>query len=154
MPVKPDRWIIEMATTREMIKPFAKEQVRRGISFGVSSYGYDISLSDEFKVFSAEGVTELDPKQNNEACFQDIKAESVIIPPNSFILARTREYFKIPRDIITIDPPLLLQPGPDNRFTPSFERYSIPTAHKYTIRNTSMPVLNSFSRWVETHPES
>lgn len=102
MPVKPDRWIIEMATTREMIKPFAKEQVRRGISFGVSSYGYDISLSDEFKVFSAEGVTELDPKQNNEACFQDIKAESVVIPPNSFILARTREYFKIPRDIITI----------------------------------------------------
>lgn len=102
MPVKSDRWIIEMAKNHEMIKPFSESQVRRGISFGVSSYGYDISLSDEFKVFDPKGITEIDPKKPPHDKFIDTKAESVLIPPNSFILGRTREYFKIPRDVITI----------------------------------------------------
>ena len=101
MPVKSDRWIAEMATSREMIKPFAKEQIRNGISFGLASYGYDISLADEFKIFNGKTV-ELDPKKDNSACFEDVTAASVLIPPNSYILARTREYFKIPRNIITI----------------------------------------------------
>ena len=102
MAVKSDRWIIEMAQSHEMIKPFSPEQVRKGISFGVSSYGYDISLADEFKLFEPKGVEELDPKKDNSACFRTIKAPSVLLPANSFILARSREYFKIPRDILTI----------------------------------------------------
>ncbi len=102
MTVKPDSWIIKMAEKEQMIQPFAKEQIKNGISFGTSSYGYDISLSDEFKVFQPEGIKELDPKKDNSSCFTDVKDDSVIIPPNSFILARTKEYFKIPRDIITI----------------------------------------------------
>jgi dCTP deaminase len=102
MPVKSDRWIIEMAREREMIKPFSEEQVRSGISYGTSSYGYDISLSDEFKVFDPRGVTELDPTKMTPDNFQDVKAESVLIPANSFVLGRTVEYFKIPRDVITI----------------------------------------------------
>ncbi|MCK4371880.1 MAG: dCTP deaminase, partial [candidate division Zixibacteria bacterium] len=91
MPVKSDRWIIEMAREREMIKPFSEEQVRSGISYGTSSYGYDISLSDEFKVFDPRGVTELDPTKMTPDNFQDVKAESVLIPANSFVLGRTVE---------------------------------------------------------------
>jgi len=102
MPVKSDRWIIEMAKDHEMIRPFSESQIRRGISFGVSSYGYDISLSDEFKLFDPSGLAELDPKNPPLDRFVDTKADSVLIPPNSFILGRTREYFKIPRDVITI----------------------------------------------------
>lgn len=102
MPVKSDRWIIEMALKHEMINPFSESQIRRGISYGVSSYGYDISLSDEFKVLKTEGLAEIDPKNNRDDQFIDKKADSILIPPNSFILARTREYFKIPRDVITI----------------------------------------------------
>lgn len=104
MTVKPDSWIIEMAESEDMIKPFSKTQVRNGISFGVSSYGYDISLSDEFKIFDSKDIDELDPKKDNSGCFKDIKAESVLIPANSFILCRSREYFKIPRNIITVCP--------------------------------------------------
>jgi dCTP deaminase len=85
-----------------MIDPFEIEQVRGGISFGVSSYGYDISLSDEFKLFDAPTIAELDPKNDNSGYFKDIRAESALIPANSFILGRSREYFRIPRDIITI----------------------------------------------------
>ncbi|MFZ5981307.1 MAG: dCTP deaminase [Candidatus Zixiibacteriota bacterium] len=102
MPVKSDRWIKEMALNHEMIKPFAAEQVREGISFGLSSYGYDISLSDEFKVLNPEALTEIDPKNTPPEQFHDIKAESIQIPPNSYILARSKEYFKIPRDVITV----------------------------------------------------
>lgn len=102
MPVKSDRWIIEMSKTRDMIKPFSETQIRKGISFGVSSYGYDISLSDEFKIFEPENIGELDPKNGSNNHFKDIKGDSVLIPANSFILARTKEYFKIPRDVITI----------------------------------------------------
>lgn len=92
MPVKSDRWIIEMSRTKEMIHPFHENQVRQGISFGVSSYGYDISLADEFKIFTPESVDILDPKTDSQNNFKDIKGESVLIPANSFILARTKEY--------------------------------------------------------------
>ncbi len=102
MPVKSDRWIIEMAKNHEMIKPFSETQVRQGISFGVSSYGYDVSLADEFKILDPGGLKEIDPKGNPGNQFIDTKADSVLIPPNSFVLGRTREYFKIPRDVITI----------------------------------------------------
>ena len=102
MPVKSDRWIIEMAQEHRMIEPFSAEQVRRGISFGVSSYGYDISLSNEFKRLK-EGVSgEIDPRADNSALWEDITADSLLIPANSYVLARTREYFRIPRDVITI----------------------------------------------------
>ncbi len=102
MGVKSDRWIIEMAQDRQMIEPFSQSQVRKGISFGVSSYGYDISLADEFKVFDPDSTEELDPKNNGDHNFKDVTAESILIPANSFVLARTREYFKIPRDVVTI----------------------------------------------------
>ena len=102
MPVKSDRWIIDMATRHDMISPFSETQVRKGISFGVSSYGYDFSLSDEFKLFGPEGVAVLDPKDKSDGHFEDVKAESVVIPANSFVLARSREYFKIPRNILVV----------------------------------------------------
>ena len=102
MPVKPDAWITKMAQRHQMITPFEPTQVRHGISYGVSSYGYDISLSDRFKVLRTEGLTELDPKADTAALFEDVTAESIVIPANSFILAQTREYFRIPRDILTI----------------------------------------------------
>ena len=102
MSVKSDKWIIETAQRHELIKPFSPESVRNGISFGVSAYGYDISLSDEFKIFRPDRVTEIDPKNKSEAFFDDVTAASVLVPPNSYILARTREYFKIPRDILVI----------------------------------------------------
>jgi dCTP deaminase len=102
MPVKSDRWIVEMAKRHAMIAPFAETQVRQGISFGVSSYGYDFSLSDEFKLFVPDRVDVLDPKDKSDHHFRDIKADSVVIPANSFILGRSREYFKIPRDILVV----------------------------------------------------
>jgi len=102
MPAKSDRWIIEMAQSNGMIEPFSAEQIRSGISFGVSSYGYDFSLSDEFKIFQPSAVAEIDPKNLPTEAFIDVKADSVLVPANSFILARSREYFRIPRDIVTI----------------------------------------------------
>jgi len=102
MGVKSDRWIIEMAENNQMIAPFSESQVRQGISFGVSSYGYDISLSDEFKIFDPSNLEELDPKNNGPEHFIDLKADSVLIPANSFVLAQSREYFKIPRDVVTV----------------------------------------------------
>ncbi len=102
MPVKSDQWIVEMSKNHEMINPFEESQIRSGISFGVSSYGYDISLADEFKILEPGNATELDPKADNSGLFKDLKANSILIPPKSFALARTREYFKIPRNIITI----------------------------------------------------
>jgi dCTP deaminase len=103
MPVKSDRWIIEMSREQEMIKPFAESQVRTGISFGTSSYGYDFRLSDEFKIIdSRKNITELDPAKMTAEHFRDVKADSILIEPNSFVLGRTVEYFKIPRDILTI----------------------------------------------------
>jgi dCTP deaminase len=102
MGVKSDRWIIEMAESHRMIEPFEATQVRRGISFGVSSYGYDISLSDEFKIPDLSRLDEIDPKNHAAEHFIDQQADSILIPANSYILARSREYFRIPRDVVTV----------------------------------------------------
>ena len=99
----PDSWIKKMAKENNMIQPFADEQKKNGvISFGVSSYGYDARVSDEFKVFTNVNNALVDPKNFSEESFIERKAESCIIPPNSFVLARTVEYFKIPRDVLVI----------------------------------------------------
>jgi dCTP deaminase len=103
MSVKSDKWIRRMAIEHGMIKPFVENQVREGvISYGVSSYGYDIRVSDEFKLFTDIYTTVVDPKMFNPKSFVDIKADSIVIPPNSFALARTVEYFRIPRNVITV----------------------------------------------------
>ena len=103
MSIKSDNWIKRMALEREMIEPFVDEQMRSGvISYGLSSYGYDIRVADEFKVFTNIYNTVVDPKNFDPKSFVDIKGEVCIIPPNSFALARTIEYFRIPRNILTI----------------------------------------------------
>ncbi len=103
MSIMPDSWIKKMAKENDMIQPFADEQNKNGvISFGVSSYGYDARVSDEFKVFTNVNNALVDPKNFSEASFIERKADSCIIPPNSFVLARTVEYFKIPRDVLVI----------------------------------------------------
>jgi len=92
-----------MAKEHEMIVPFSESQTKEGvISFGLSSYGYDIRVADEFKVFRAERPTTIDPKSFRPQSFEEVKAKTCIIPPNSFVLTRTVEYFKIPRNILTI----------------------------------------------------
>jgi len=92
-----------MAHECRMIEPFVDEQVRAGvISYGVSSYGYDVRVGDEFKVFTNVYNTVVDPKNFDPQSFVDIKADVCIIPPNSFALASTIEYFRIPRDILTV----------------------------------------------------
>ena len=103
MGIKADRWIKRMALEHAMIEPFVETQTRAGVvSYGVSSYGYDIRVADEFKVFTNIYNTLVDPKDFDPKSFVDIKADVCIIPPNSFALARTIEYFRIPRDILTI----------------------------------------------------
>ena len=103
MSIKPDRWIARMAREHRMIEPFVDGQVRDGvISYGVSSYGYDIRVADEFKVFTNINNTLIDPKNFDPRSFVDVKAECCIIPPNSFALARTIEYFRIPRNVLTV----------------------------------------------------
>ena len=86
-----------------MIDPFVEDQVREGVvSYGVSSYGYDIRVADEFKVFTNINTTVIDPKSFDPRSFVDLKAPVCIVPPNSFALARTVEYFRIPRDVLTV----------------------------------------------------
>jgi dCTP deaminase len=103
MAIKSDRWIRQMALERKMIEPFEDRQVRQGVvSFGLSSYGYDIRVADEFKVFTNVYNTVVDPKRFDPQSFVDIKADVCIVPPNSFALARTIEYFRIPRDVLTV----------------------------------------------------
>ena len=103
MPIKSDRWIRQMALEHGMIEPFVDSQVRSGVvSYGLSSYGYDIRVADEFKVFTNINNTVIDPKSFDPRSFVDIKADVCIVPPNSFALARTIEYFRIPRDILTV----------------------------------------------------
>lgn len=103
MSVKSDRWIKEMAAGHRMIEPFADRQIRDGvISYGVSSYGYDMRVADEFKVFTNMRTTVVDPKQFDPDAFVEIKTPVCTIPPNSFALARSVEYFRIPRRVITI----------------------------------------------------
>ncbi len=103
MSIKSDRWIKRMALEYGMIEPFEDRQVRTGVvSFGVSSYGYDIRVADEFKIFTNINTTLIDPKQFDPRSFVDLKADVCIVPPNSFALARTVEYFRIPRDVLTV----------------------------------------------------
>ena len=101
--IKADRWIKKMALEHGMIEPFEDRQVREGvISYGLSSYGYDIRVADEFKVFTNINSTVVDPKNFDARSFVDVKADVCIIPPNSFALAKTVEYFRIPRDVLTV----------------------------------------------------
>src|SRR5258708_5190926 len=101
--IKSDRWIRQMALEHGMIEPFEDRQVREGVvSYGLSSYGYDIRVGDEFKVFTNINNTVIDPKSFDPRSFVDIKADVCIVPPNSFALAHTIEYFRIPRGILTI----------------------------------------------------
>ncbi len=103
MSVKSDRWIRRMALEQRMIEPFSEKQVREGvISYGLSSYGYDVRIADEFKIFTNINSTIVDPKRFDTRSFVDFKGEVCIIPPNSFALARTIEYFRIPRNVITV----------------------------------------------------
>ena len=107
MPVKADAWIKQMAREHRMIEPFEPEQIRtvngqRVISFGTSSYGYDIRCAPEFKVFTNISSAIVDPKNFDPASFVDVYADVCIIPPNSFALARTVEYFRIPRNVLTL----------------------------------------------------
>ncbi len=109
MGLKPDHWIRTMARDHRMIEPFADSQIRNGvISYGVSSYGYDIRVADEFKIFSAPVFSTgldaalIDPKNFDPRSMVDFKGEACIIPPNSFAVARTVEYFRIPRNVLTI----------------------------------------------------
>jgi dCTP deaminase len=103
MAIKSDRWIKRMALEQGMIEPFEDRQVRMGVvSFGLSSYGYDVRVADEFKVFTNVYNTVVDPKRFDEKSFVDIRADVCTIPPNSFALARTVEYFRIPRDVLTV----------------------------------------------------
>jgi dCTP deaminase len=101
--IKADKWIRRMAREHRMIEPFVDEQVREGVvSYGLSSYGYDIRVADEFKVFTNINTTVIDPKNFDPRSFVDIQADVCIVPPNSFALARTIEYFRIPRDVLTV----------------------------------------------------
>ena len=101
--IKPDRWIKRMARDHRMIEPFVESQVRgSAISYGVSSYGYDIRVADEFKIFTNVDNAIVDPKDFASNSFVDRKTDVCIIPPNSFALARTVEYFRVPRDVLVI----------------------------------------------------
>ncbi|MFQ5897453.1 MAG: dCTP deaminase [Candidatus Methylomirabilia bacterium] len=101
--IKNDAWIKRMALEKGMIAPFEEWQLRRGtISFGLSSYGYDIRIADEFKIFTNINTTIVDPKAFDSRSFVDFKGAECIIPPNSFALGRSVEYFRIPRNVLTI----------------------------------------------------
>ncbi len=103
MGIKSDSWIRKMALEAKMIEPFEGEQVSKGqISFGLSSYGYDMRVADEFKIFNNKAAGMIDPKKLDPEAFYDFKGEVCVIPPNSFVLARSLEYFRIPRNVMTI----------------------------------------------------
>ena len=107
MSIKSDKWIRKMAQEHDMISPFEANQVKeiagnKVISFGTSSYGYDIRCANEFKIFTNINSTIVDPKNFNPKNFVEVTGDSCIIPPNSFALARTVEYFKIPRQVLTV----------------------------------------------------
>ncbi|MFA5306267.1 MAG: dCTP deaminase, partial [Candidatus Babeliales bacterium] len=109
MSIKPDSWIRFMAQNSGMIEPFADRQVRTNekssskiVSYGVSSYGYDLRISNEFKVFTNINNSIVDPKEFKEESFVSVQSNVCTIPPNSFALASSIEYFRIPRNILTI----------------------------------------------------
>jgi dCTP deaminase len=101
--IKSDRWIRRMALEKGMIEPFEERQVRQGaISYGLSSYGYDLRIADTFKIFTNVYNTVVDPKDFDPRSFVDFKGDVCIIPPNSFALGKSVEYFRIPRTVITL----------------------------------------------------
>jgi len=107
MSVCPDLWIRKMSQEKGMIEPFVERQVRddngrKIISYGLSSYGYDLRVSDEFKVFTNVFSAMVDPKEFDDKSFVDVKTDVCVVPPNSFALARSVEYFRIPRNVLTI----------------------------------------------------
>ena len=107
MSIKSDNWIRRMSLEEDMIKPFEPKQIRRAndqkiISYGTSSYGYDVRCSTEFKIFTNINHNIVDPKNFNEQSFVEVNSDECIIPPNSFALASTVEYFKIPRSTLVI----------------------------------------------------
>lgn len=103
MGLKSDNWIKKMAQEHQMIEPFVEGQVRNGvISYGVSSYGYDIRVADEFKIFTNVFSAVVDPKNFDSKSMVDFQGDVCIIPPNSFVLAKTVEYFRIPRNVLTV----------------------------------------------------
>ncbi|MGA8871379.1 MAG: dCTP deaminase [Candidatus Acidiferrales bacterium] len=103
MSVKSDKWIRRMAVEQKMIEPFADRQVRDGvISYGVSSYGYDLRVADEFRIFTNVNSTIVDPKAFDAKSLVEFKGDVCIVPPNSFALARSVEFFRIPRSVLTI----------------------------------------------------
>ena len=103
MGVKPDQWIRRMALEQQMIKPFAEGEKRsNAISYGLSSYGYDMRITNEYKIFTGKVEKGIDPKSFDSQFLTDFVGEICTIPPNSFVLARSVEYFKIPREILTI----------------------------------------------------
>ena len=103
MAIKSDNWIKRMSIESDMISPFTDKQIKSGvISYGLSSYGYDIRVADEYKIFTNVNNSIVDPKNFDANSFVDYKGEVCIVPPNSFALARSVEYFKIPRKVLTI----------------------------------------------------
>ncbi len=103
MPIKSDRWIRRMCEEHGTIEPFVSTQVKNGnISYGLSSYGYDIRVASEFKVFTNVHNVIVDPKNFDDRSFVDVNETECIIPPNSFALARTEEYFRIPSDVLVV----------------------------------------------------
>jgi len=103
MSIKPDHWIEKMALEHGMIEPFSRENVRDGvISYGISSYGYDLRVADEYKIFTNVNNSLVDPKNFDPQSFIDFTGDVCIVPPNSFALARSVEYFRIPRNILTV----------------------------------------------------
>ena len=107
MSIKSDKWIIDQSENHQLISPFEATQIRelngeKIVSYGVSSYGYDVRCSNEFKIFTNTHSAIVDPKEFDPNSFIDVTADECIIPPNSFALARTVEYFKIPRSVLTL----------------------------------------------------
>jgi len=101
--IKSDRWIRRMCLEHRMIDPFEEKQIRKDVvSFGISSYGYDLRIADEFKIFTNINSTIVDPKNFDPMSFVDFKGPVCLVPPNSFALGRSVEYFRIPREVMTI----------------------------------------------------
>ena len=103
MSIKPDRWIRRMAQTHQMIEPFEEAQVRAGVvSYGLSSYGYDMRVAPEFRIFTNALSAIVDPKRFDPKSFVEFAGDVCVVPPNSFALARSVEYFRIPRNVLTL----------------------------------------------------
>ena len=103
MSIKSDRWIRQMSLNQDMISPFVEDQVsKKIISYGLSSYGYDLRVSDEYKIFTNVNNSIVDPKNFDDNSFVTFKGDVCIVPANSFALARSVEYFKIPRNVLTL----------------------------------------------------